>query len=344
MTGPARLRPLLLTLLVMATRSGAEAPAPLPAAEPHGFSARADKGEVRLGELFGYEIEIQHAPDERYDLPGALDLKPFEATGAACRREAGKSAGEVVTRCSMRLSLFETGEHDIPDLTLVAHTPAGERLLKVPGARVTGVGMLDPGATAQDLQLRDIAPPVPILVPSYRLAAWAAGVLGGAALLALGAWLWHRRRRAEDGTGAPPLAPHERFQRLLDGLESEALPRQGRGRELFFRLSEMVREYVGAILGFNALDLTTEEILGELAQRAPLRFDRDAFAQFCRHSDLVKFARHEPSEAECAWALAFARTLLEQTRPISQPQPQPEPAPAPSASPPSDPQAAARVT
>ena len=325
MTGSARLRPLLLTLMVMTpgARARADAPAPLPAAEPHGFSARADKGEVRLGEPFAYEIEIRHAPDERYDLPGALDLKPFQASGAACRREPGKSADEVVTRCSMRLSLFDTGEHDIPDLTLVAHTPGGERLLAVPGARVTGVGMLDPSATARELELRDLAPPIPIMVPSYRLVAWAAGVLGGAALLALGAWLWRRWHRDQDDPLAPGLLPHERFLRLLDGLESEGLPRQGRGRELFFRLSEMVREYVGAIQGFSALDLTTEEILGELAQRAPLRFDRDAFAQFSRQSDLVKFARHEPAEAECAEATTFARTLLAQTRPDTQPQPEP---------------------
>ena len=83
---------------------------------------------------------------------------------------------------------------------------------------------------------------------------------------------------------------------------------------------ELVREYFGALQGLNALDLTTEEILQALREKVPAGLDRDAFGQFCRHADLVKFARHEPAEGECAEAMAFARQLLERTRPPPEPQ------------------------
>ena len=303
----------LAACLLAVMASFRAAAADLPAAEPNGFSARADKAEVRLGAPFGYVIEIRHDPRETYELPPAFQLEPFDVSGARCRREA--KGQEAVTTCTMQLALFELGEHEIPEVALLAHTPGGDRVLRVPGARIAGSGVLDPEAQAQDLQLRDIAPPAPLMVRSYRLVAWVTGVLAAVGLLVAGI-LYLRRRRRSRPENLPALLPHERFQRQLDALAAEELPRSGRGREYFFRLSEMIREYVGALHGLNALDLTTEEILAALARSELRGFDRGGLAAFCRQSDFVKFARHEATESECAEALTYARDLLEKTRPL----------------------------
>ena len=88
---------------------------------------------------------------------------------------------------------------------------------------------------------------------SWRLV-W--GVLGA---LAAGLALWAlvralRRRRAAVPPPAPPLALEVRTHQALSALQAERLPEQGRGREFYFRLSEILRGYLGERYAFEALE------------------------------------------------------------------------------------------
>ncbi len=293
----------------------APALADLPPADPHGFQSMAEKAEVRLGEPFGYTIQVRHDPADRYGLDGQLRLDPFEASQARCEAEPAKREDEAVTTCRMRLALYDLGEHDVPDVRLVGRGPGGERLLVVPGPRVKGIGIIDPSARADELSLRSLAPQVPLVVRSWRLLWWISGALAAAGL-ALAGWIaWKRwRGRPVAFVGAPPLPPHVRFERRLGELAAERLPQRGRKRDYFFRLSEIVREYLGAVFAVNALDLTTSELAEALSHRSAA-IDRAALLRWCERADVVKFARHEPSEEECDEALRYARELAEATRP-----------------------------
>lgn len=324
---PARARALLALLVLFALPVGAQdasptppsptepAPAPaLPDADPHAFHARADKAKVKLGEPFGYGIEIRHAPEEWYLLRGEPALTPFRAQGVRCQRELDK--GEARTTCTMQLALFTLGESEIPALVFEVDRPAGKARLAVPGPRVTGVGILDPSVPPESLQLRDLAPPAPLLVRTLRPLGWALGALGAAALVALAVLAWRRRRARQ--VAAPPVSPLERFERHLLALEREELPRHGRGEEHVTRLSEAVREYLAALTGLPALDLTSAELLAAL-DRAAGRFDgaidRAGLELFLSDADRVKFARRPADPELCAAGLAFGRGLLERTRP-----------------------------
>jgi len=100
--------------------------------------------------------------------------------------------------------------------------------------------------------------------------------------------------------------------------------------ELYDRVSDIVRRYLGDRYGYDGLESTTREALGELRRVAvPL----DVFVviqQFMQDADLVKFARRSPTEAECTAALTAAETIIQETRPAE-----------PSAPPPPEPQAGA---
>lgn len=281
--------------------------------QPQGTATvRAEKSEVRLGEPFAYELEIRHPASESYALPEALALAPFRAAEPACRREG--HAEDVTTTCALRLALFALGPHDVPAVALEVRTAAGAATLSVPGPRVTGVGIIDPKVPSGELTLRDPAGPVPLLVRSLRLLWWTLGALALAALAVAAVVAW--RRHARSRSAPPPLVPpHERFARRLDALEAERLPARGLGSEHVARLSELAREYLGALTGENALDLTTSELVERLGRDPDPRLDRVALRAFLEDADLVKFARREADEVECAAATAFARDLLARTRP-----------------------------
>jgi len=299
------------------------APALSPAA-PRAVHTRLEgAAQPRLGEPFDYEIEIRHATAERYLPPAKAELAPFDAEPLGCKSvTVPGGAGDSLTTCGWRLRVFELGPHDVPALTFEAATPDGPRALVVPGPRVEAAGLIDPAAPPDQLQLRPPAPPVPLLVRSWRLVWWAAGLLAAALAAFLLVRWWRRRARAAAEPPAP-LLPHEAFARRLAALEADRLPEQGRAREFFFRLSEAVRAYVGALTGVNALDLTTGELLDALAAAGDPRLDLGRLRDFCEDADLVKFARFPAGGYECEAGLRFARELLDRTRPAAVPTPTP---------------------
>jgi hypothetical protein len=304
----------LLALLLIPLSPGAT-PTPRGTA-----TVRVEKSEVRLGEPFRYELEIRHPADESYQLPETLALEPFRAASPsagsgqapACRREAQGS--EATTTCAVRLALFALGPHDVPAIALAVRSGAGEATLEVAGPRVTGVGIIDPKVPNRELALRDPAGPVPLLVRSWRVLWWTLGALALAALAAAAVVAWRRRARAAVEP-PPPIPPHVRFVRRLDALDAERLGARGLGREHVARVSELLREYLAAVTGEPALDLTTGELVERLAAQGDPRLDLGALRAFLEEADLVKFAKADAGEGECAAASAFARDLHARTSP-----------------------------
>ncbi len=306
----------LAGLLLLALLAPAPA-APLPAAPaapaqaaPAEVHSRLSTSTPKLGEPFIWEIELRHRRAESYALPEPLALPPFELRGKACTR--APLGDDSITTCALTLALYQLGGHDLPALRLEAATPEGPRVLDVPGPRVEAAGVIDAAAATDSLELRPPAAPVALVLPSWRIVWWTLG--GLAALLAAWlAWRWWRRRARAAAAPAPPLPADVRFARRLDALEAERLHEQGRGREHFFRLSEAVREYLGALTGLNALDLTSGELLDALAAQPDPRLDLAALRAFSEDADLVKFARAPAGGHECAAGLRYARALLAQT-------------------------------
>lgn len=313
----------VLCLVLLATPAlRPPAPAPLPPApsapapaiaeaRPIGFHSRAEKANVRLGEPFAYSVEVRHRPEERYAVHGRPALAPFRADGLRCRRDLDK--GQARTTCTMQLALFALGSVDVPDLVFDVEGPGGKARLAVPGPRITGVGVIDPGVPADSIALRDLAPPVPLLVTSYRLVWWGLGIVAAAALAIAGMGALRRaraRRRA-----VPEISPAERFARRIAALEAERLPERGLGGDHVARLSEAVREYLGALSGLPALDLTSAELVAALREAPVSRVDLDGLELFLGDADLVKFARQPAGPERCRAGMLFARSLLEGTRP-----------------------------
>ncbi|MFT3917791.1 MAG: hypothetical protein QM704_28015 [Anaeromyxobacteraceae bacterium] len=301
-------------------------PAPAPSAPSYPVQSRAQKTEVKLGEPFGYELEVRHPAGLTLALPKELPQEPFHLEPGACRREPVEGEpGEVTSVCSLTASLFALGPHEVPAVALELTGPGGAKeTLRVSGTAVTGVGLLDPKAPPEQLQLRDLSPPAPLMVRSLRLVWWTLGALGALAV-ALLAWRAWRRRAVRAAEPPPPVPPHERLARRLAALEGDRLGERGHAREHFYRLSEMVREYLGALLGVPALDLTTEELLERTRDAGDPRLDPADLRPFLEDVDLVKFARAEAGPGECASGVAWARALLDRTRPPEPAAPPPPP-------------------
>ncbi|HET9958123.1 MAG TPA: hypothetical protein VFQ61_26690 [Polyangiaceae bacterium] len=143
------------------------------------------------------------------------------------------------------------------------------------------------------------------------------------ALLALIISRWMRRPKKV----APPPPPRPPWEVALEGLFDvghSGLLREQRYGEFYERVSDIIRQYLGDRYGYEGLESTTREALAAL-RRVSVPFDVWVKVQeFMQDADLVKFARNDPTEAQCASALTRAEALVALTRPalpLGAPQP-----------------------
>jgi hypothetical protein len=305
------LLPLSLTLsLLAAAAASTDAGSPPPRISPVLSAEKA-----KLGEPFTYTVTVVHSPEERWELRPPADLGPFGLRSSA--RQRTDAPGQSTTTFRLEMALFELGEHTLPTLVFDVVGGGTARTATVAGAMVEGLSSLPPDAAANGAQLMDIKPNADVPVRTYRLL-WLL-----LALLALAAAaLWLRRTLANRRARRPPPPPRplaDRTREALEALRAEGLLPKGLVREFHFRLSEILRGYLGERFGFEALECTSGELLGAVERLNPSGVEHYLLQRFVDQCDVAKFARAEISPAASDWALSYAFQVVEATAPVPQP-------------------------
>ena len=143
---------------------------------------------------------------------------------------------------------------------------------------------------------------------------WGLLIALAAALVGTLAWrAWQKYRARVKAFVAPPLPLDVRTRRALDQLKAEDLPARGQSQAFFFRLSEILRGYLGERYEFDALECNSTELMTRLRGMKPARLPEEGLMRFISESDMVKFARADASAETCGAALAFGYELLDKT-------------------------------
>jgi hypothetical protein len=145
---------------------------------------------------------------------------------------------------------------------------------------------------------------------------WSLVLAGG--LLALLLLLWYLRRRARRPRPvqvAPPVAPHVRALQRLHRLREKQPATPDEVQAFYVEASAAVREYIEEQFSVRAPEMTTEEFLNApQTARALQATHRTMLSEFLAHCDLVKFARHTPTEKDRERLLEAAARFVMETR------------------------------
>lgn len=280
---------------------------------PPRISPSVSAEKVRLGEPFTYTVTVVHSPDERWELRPAVDLGAFGLRSSA--RQRTDRAGQSTTTFRLEMALFELGEHTLPSLVFDVVGGGTARTASVSGAMVEGLSSLPPDAAAKGASLMDIKPNADVPVRSYRLLWFVLGLLLVTAFV-----VWLRRYLSRRRALLPPPPPRplrERTREALEALRAEGLLAKGLVREYHFRLSEIVRGYLGERFGFEALECTSGELLAQVERLDPAGVEAPALQRFVDQCDVAKFARADIPLAACDWALGYAFALVDATPPVT---------------------------
>lgn len=286
----------------------------IPAARPTSVRAEVSPSQVRLGDPFTLTIEVKDRPSERYELTRDFSLGPDVDVLDIQTSRAPTDDGLEISRFTLRAALFALGEKTLPTLGLQATGPDGDKRLDIDGPSIFGVGVV---AEEDEAGYADILPPVQVGIKSYLLLWILLGALAALGLFFGGVRLVrHLRSRPRKAPPPKPLDPlHVRALTALHGLREEDLPSQGREREMFFRLSEIERGYLGERYGFGALDMTTGELLAALGRLHTPGLEFARFERHCQEGDLVRFAKAPVPASECKRAIEEAIGLVQATTP-----------------------------
>ncbi|MBN1900673.1 hypothetical protein JW926_05020 [Candidatus Sumerlaeota bacterium] len=288
------------------------------AKEPITISGRASSSEISIGDQFTYELKVEWR--EGYEVlrvEPPLEMGKFEILEVKPEILSGKKGTENARIYAYAISTYDTGEFEIPAFTVTYKTPAGEE--KTAQSQIIKINVKPILQTAEDTRdIRDIKSPLSIPAKPYlRNFLIGSGVL--LLVLLIAAYLIRRhllsRKKREPEEWVPPRPIEEIALEEIATLEKSSLLEEGKIKEYYTRISEIIRVYLGRRYRVNAIDLTSYELLRALEEK---EIHDEAFKileGFFDTCDLVKFAKFKPDQSLHRAVMEKARFIVKETTP-----------------------------
>ena len=282
--------------------------------------ASLDKTEAHVGDRLTLTVSAVARAGVAVTLPSKIELGKLEILDRNDGDRNGRDLGDGRRshRFVLGVAAYETGELEVPSIELSYITPRGEvRTVETDGLTVN----IRPLVAADEAQpeTQPERPPRSAFVEDQRVVRalkWGSIGLGGAILLTVMGLLVRRawRRRGPALAQLAPLpgrAPDAVAIEKLTALRNAGNFSVDGYRPFYFALTEIVREYLGARYGFDALEMTTTEVLDELSRRAAHLVAGGAeVPRFFADCDLVKFAKAGSTDGDALLALDAAQSIV----------------------------------
>jgi hypothetical protein len=168
----------------------------------------------------------------------------------------------------------------------------------------------------------DIKPLIAAPLTWREILTYAAWILGG--LIAAGGLIWliiflrkKYRKKATDAVPLPPkpkIPPHITALEELEALRLKKLWQADRVKDYYSELTDIVREYIEAQFGVQAVEMTTDEILYGLKNTGINPQAMGKLSGTLQTADLVKFAKATPHALENDTALSYSVDFVQETK------------------------------
>lgn len=162
--------------------------------------------------------------------------------------------------------------------------------------------------------------PKPIMQAPFVWADWYGVIVCGVLLIPLGLLLVYLIKRIFDNKPIirkvkvePQLPPYQLAMQEIERIKGEKIWQKGLSKEYYTELTDALRVYIKGRFGFNALEMTSTEIIDKLLEVKDKEAVADLRSLF-QTSDLVKFAKHNPMMNENDANLVNAIDFINETK------------------------------
>ncbi len=274
-------------------------------------SAEVDKSSINIGDKIRYTITVSADKDIDIEFPQfGENLAGFAIIDFGSKKK-GFWGKKTLSQWYL-LDTYVTGKYTIPASTIRYKSKDAKEWnkIQIKEIQIEVKSILEKEADADDI--RDIKSPVnfPVKLGPY--------IIIGAIVLLIAAgicvvFLLKKRKASKDKITLIPA--HEVAYKRLQKLQNNNLPGQGKVKEYYIRLSDIVRHYLEDRFALKAPEMTTEEFLLMLKDSSTLSYEhKELLKKFLSHCDMVKFAKYGPSYQEIDSSFESAKGLIDQTK------------------------------
>lgn len=223
--------------------------------------------------------------------------------------------GRIQINQELLLQSFDSGTYVLNPIRYVQgnETVASNRLvLKVMPVPVDTLTTIHDYADVENVD-RKFIDYLPDFLVDYGL--W---ILALIIILGAGYYLFRRmsRNNGETKEKAIVIPPYELALQELDSLRSDKLCEQGREREFYTRLTDILRQYLQGRFGINAMEMTSTQIRHMLQANDETRLSKRNMEQVLETADFVKFAKVRPLPEDNTRSFNSAMQFVEDTKPL----------------------------
>ncbi|MGB2650650.1 MAG: hypothetical protein WBD00_00390 [Candidatus Omnitrophota bacterium] len=278
------------------------------------ITADVDKDQVNIGDRIKLDVKAEGASG--YDLIFPEEMKDLGDFSLKSSSPIEEGRGKKIVGREYILGVYSTGIHVIPPVEVMYRKESKEEwhAAKSPQVPIDVRSLL----TGKDTDIKDLK----------GLAAFGGGfpraLIVLVVLIAIAAviWLlWKRRAAIVSAQLAEEKSAYEIAHEELNHLKAEDLPGQGRVKEYYTQLADIIRHYLERRFSYRAPEMTTEEFMGEL-KKSPLMMEehKSLLKDFLSRCDMVKFAKYGPTPLEMIDSFKSAEQMVEQTHEEEQPE------------------------
>lgn len=149
-------------------------------------------------------------------------------------------------------------------------------------------------------------------------------ILIAVVIIAVGAYIYWRRKQGVSLIPSAPVkveSPVDAALRQLGELREEQLCQRGEEKLYYTRLTDILRSYLHARFGINAMEMTSTQIRRALNANESTRMSSELMSRILEMADFVKFAKMRPLPDDNIAAMNRAVKFIEDTRPAPEPEP-----------------------
>lgn len=282
---------------------------------------------VMIGDQFYLHLDIDKDVAQEIQLPQfeKNQLTPqIEMLGIDRVDTISQSGRRLKVRITYLLTSFDEGTHTLGGFPVVwsasvsdARAGKGDTVLAPEQLRLT-VGTFEIDTAKQ--QIFDIKRPLntPLIFDEIKeYVYWGIGI---AVVLAVVIYLLIKYVRRRQGRSGPKrvVPPHVVAIRALEKLHSRKLWQNGKHKEYYSQLADIVRIYIERRYGVGAMEMTSDQILDAIRNVNDERL-KEKLRELFGLADLVKFAKMTPSPDDNEQAYFDAYFYVEETKEIPEP-------------------------
>lgn len=311
-----------IALLVVMSAAGAPRAA---AQQEVGVSASSDSSTILMGNWIYLTIQAKHPSSMHIAWPALKDsLGPFDIVQTDSTIKTQESNGVTTETRTIALSRYEPGAAVIPPVTVSYRKPNDTTAYT---AQSNPISIEVRGIAVDTTQaIKDIKPPLSVPISLQEIAVYSLIIL---VLCAIGYgawWYWKRRRNRALGIveEKPAIPPDVLALAQLHELEEKHVWQRGEVKLFYSEATEIVRRYFEGRYGVMALEMTTDEVLDQLAAAKLSKEMMAEIRTMLAEADLVKFAKVIPSVSDNERVIPKAMDIVERTKPAPMPVPEVE--------------------